>query len=78
MEVTKADYVQWRTDPVTKMFVEEMLVLVDSEIANLLMQAGLNPLADRHRVGRIDGLKEVAEWEPDFREDKDGIDSEGA
>lgn len=77
MELSKVDFQQWHDHPVTRMFLEEVLTVIDAELANLVNTAGLDPLIDRHRVGRIKGLTELAEWDPDtIEESENNVDSQ--
>lgn len=61
----------WRNSAVTQEFLENALSEADAFIAALVMNAGNNPPHDRYCVGRIDGLKYLAEWQPEFTTDID-------
>lgn len=71
MPVSKSDFIQWRHNAVTQEFLEDVLKEADSYIAALVLRAGLDPQADRYNVGRIDGLKSLADWQPEFIEDEE-------
>lgn len=77
MEISKQDFQYWRDHPVTLSFLEEVLVILDAELANLVNTAGLDQLKDNFRRGHIQGLKELADWEPEFVEDTPDVESEG-
>lgn len=75
MELSKQDVQNWREHPVTALFLEHVLFIMDIEMNHLATQAGLNPTDDRMRVGHIRGLAELADWEPDYIEDKVNAES---
>ncbi len=75
MQISKDDFLRWRESPVTQAFLENVLQAVDGELKFLASDAGLNPIQDRFRVGHIKGLTELADWEPEFVEDTDDIES---
>lgn len=66
VEVNKDDYFGWRHHPVTEAFMQAMREQIDSEMASLVVSAGDNPLNDKSKVGRIDGLRWLVDWEPIF------------
>jgi len=57
MELSPSDFRNWHEHPVTKAFKEAMLEAIDSQLAFLTSEAGLNQLTDRFRVGAVAGLK---------------------
>lgn len=66
VEVNKEDYISWRHHPVSQAFIQAMQEKIDEEMASLVMSAGDNPLSDKTKVGRIDGLRWLVDWEPLF------------
>jgi len=75
MPVNKMEYLAWRGNPVTVEFLEDVLSEADSYIASLVIRAGLEPATDRYNVGRIDGLKWLAEWQPEFISEENDEDA---
>lgn len=67
--MTKQDYLQWREHPVTQQFYQDMLEVIDTELASLSITAGENPLTDRKRVGAIAGVQWLLDWQPEFIEE---------
>jgi hypothetical protein len=65
---SKDEYLDWRNSPVHEAFLEEILEMINNELTYLSHNAGENSLNDRKRVGRIEGLKELADWEPTIEE----------
>lgn len=77
MEISKEDFVNWRSQAVTQAFLEVVLEIIDIEANHLAVHAGHNPLDDRYRAGHIRGLAELVDWVPDYIEDDTDADSEG-
>ena len=79
-QISRSDFYNWMRNPVTQVFLEDTLNAIDDRIARLITGAGLDPLQDRWNVGYITGLRQLADWNPNFKEeevDVDGTDSEG-
>jgi hypothetical protein len=68
MNFTKDDFIAWRRNPVTEGFLEEVVNEMNSSVADLVVHAGVNPPADRFNCGKIEGLRWLTDWQPDFRE----------
>lgn len=66
MPVNRNDYVAWRYNVVTEEFLKDALETCDAMIAYLTQRAGIDPNHDRYLVGKIEGLRSLAEWSPDF------------
>lgn len=66
MAVSKNEYVAWRNSGVTQEFLEDVLAEADAYISALVMGAGINSQTDCYNRGRIDGLKSLPEWQPEF------------
>lgn len=77
MEISKEDYKHWRDHPVTRAFLDEVMIVMDAELAQLVMTAGDNSLRDKYRVGHIKGLSELLDWDPEFIEEKVDAESQG-
>lgn len=75
MPVHKAEYLAWRGNPVSQEFLDDVLSEADTYIASLVMRAGIDPHTDRYNVGRIDGLKWLAEWQPEFIQEETDEDA---
>lgn len=71
MDFTKADYISWKTNPVTMSFLLTAIEEMNLSVKELVLYAGQNDKNDRFNCGRIAGLTWLTEWEPDFEEDKD-------
>ncbi len=78
MQISKDMYRRWQEDPVTQAFLEVVMEVANIEVKWLTQDAGLNSLTDRYRAGHIKGLTELVEWEPDYVEGTDDIESQGA
>lgn len=78
MNFTKDDFVSWRNNPVTIEFATLAIDEMNSSIKDLIFSAGVDSLEDRRRVGRIEGLKWLTDWVPEFEEDKDESTGIGA
>lgn len=57
--ITKADFIDWKSNPVTKAVFMEIKKLADDGVEGLSLSAGLDPLNDRAIVGKINGLRNV-------------------
>jgi hypothetical protein len=73
--MTKEEYLEWRNHIVTQKFVSDVIDLIDGDMAGLVVHAGLDSLDDRRRVGRIEGLKLLTEWQPQIDEDDEDDDN---
>jgi len=69
--MTKSDFQSWKQHPVTQMFMTDMLVELNDDLASLINYAGDNPLKDKEKVGIKKGLERLLDWEPDFKEEVD-------
>lgn len=75
MIFNKHDFVAWRTDPVTLGFLEAVVEEMNLSVADLVVHAGKDSLSDRFNVGKIEGLRWLTDWQPDFEEeDKENTD----
>lgn len=79
MAVNKSDFIRWRSDEVTQEYIKDVLADVDSYLAYLAQRAGMEPTHDRWIVGKIEGLRWVVDWQPEFmiddkEEDEDADD----
>jgi hypothetical protein len=76
MIVNKDDYVQWKTSPVTEVYIQALTEEIQSVVASLVMSAGLSPTEDRYKAGQIRGMQHFLEWEPQFPEEENTDESE--
>lgn len=75
MTIEKADFIAWRTHPVTTIFLESVVEEMNLSVADLVIHAGKNSGNDRYNCGKIEGLRWLADWQPQFKEDKeDNVD----
>lgn len=58
---TKSDFVDWKSNPVTKAVFAEIKTLIDEGVETLALSAGVNPVDDRLIVGKINGLRSLLE-----------------
>lgn len=77
MRLDQSDFRNWKEHPVTKAFEEDLLDVLDNNIAILSTEAGRDPLTDRWRVGLISGLRALVEWAPTIEETEDAVSGEG-
>lgn len=77
MDLSKLDLINWRQHPVTMLFLEETLNTIDQQMQMLSQEAGLDSLKDRYRVGLVQGLAALADWEPNTIEESVDAESEG-
>lgn len=59
--MNKADFIDWKANPVTKTVFAEIEKLVAEGTETLSTAAGLDPLQDRAIVGKINGLRSLLE-----------------
>ena len=71
--VNYSAWVDWKHHPVTRLFLDEMINVIEAEIAALATSAGLNPTNDRYTVGKIAGVSLGVDWKPQLVEDKDEV-----
>lgn len=67
--ITKSDWLAWRDQRITKMCLDEMIEHIQNIAADLVQNAGKDQLNDRFQSGKISGLSEIADWQPDFKKD---------
>jgi hypothetical protein len=57
--ITKADFLDWKSQPVTKRVFAEIEAFIEAGKEELSYVAGENPLLDSKRVGKLDGLRSL-------------------
>lgn len=57
--MTKDDFIEWKSQSVTKRVFAEIEALIESGKDELSFVAGENPLLDAKRVGKLDGLRSL-------------------
>lgn len=55
--ITKADYNDWKVNPVTQAVFAEIESLIELGKEELAHSAGENSINDRERVGKLNGLR---------------------
>lgn len=68
--VTKSDFLSWREQRITEMFLESVIERIQMLAGELVQNAGIDPLRDRFQSGRVSGLSELADWQPSFIQDE--------
>lgn len=71
---SKDEYLEWRNHPVTEAFLADVIDLMDKDIADLVNYAGEDPSADRKKCGRVEGLKQLADWQPEIIDEEEQSD----
>jgi len=71
--IVDSQYKDWRSHPVTQLFLDEIIEHIEVEMAALATGAGMNPTADRFAVGKIAGLTLLADWKPQLVEDTNEV-----
>lgn len=54
--MTKEDFIDWKNNPVTKRVFLEIEDMISEGKDEIALSAGINPLLDRERVGKLNGL----------------------
>lgn len=57
--ITKEDFIQWRSEPVTKRVFELIAEKLNLGIEELSYRAGENPVTDREYVGKISAYRDL-------------------
>lgn len=71
--ISLQDFLAWKETAITQAFLSNVVELIEMLIADLVVTAGVDPIQDRYKSGRIAGLSELADWRPNLiNEDKDG------
>lgn len=65
----RSDFVDWKSNPVTKILFETLHLVIYDLQDELGDSAGSNPIQDREKVGRIQALKEILDWVPTLIEE---------
>lgn len=78
MQIDQSDFRNWHDHPVTLKFKEDMIEAIDTQLAFLSTDAGLNSNSDRWRAGLIMGLRALVEWVPQIEETEDAVSGEGS
>lgn len=69
--ISKSDFVDWDSHPVTKIVKKEIAELIKEGMEELSHCAGENPITDSRRVGKLDGLRSLLHITFYDLEDKD-------
>ncbi len=59
MVITKNDFIDWKSNPVTKAVMNELDARIQAVAGTLADSAGLDPLNDRFRVGYIQAYRDT-------------------
>ncbi len=59
IEFTKDDFMQWRSEAVTKRVMLMIAKKIEEGKEELSHRAGDNPITDREMVGKLNGLRDV-------------------
>lgn len=62
--VAKSDFIAWKDNYVTKVFLSDVISLIEGLVSNLVDNAGKDAREDGYMAGRIRGLTELADWKP--------------
>ena len=62
---TKADFIDWKSNPVTKAVFTKLLNRIDELQAELGQQAGINPRMDAIKVGAIQAYSDLLDLDFD-------------
>lgn len=54
--ISKEDFIDWKNSPVTKRVFDEIKDMIQEGKEEIAASAGINPLLDRERVGKLNGL----------------------
>jgi hypothetical protein len=60
MELRKEEFDEWRDHPVTRAVILKLKEYQETFMLSLAEDAGIDPLNDRYRVGRIHAYAELA------------------
>lgn len=60
--VSQSDFLTWKSDPVTKAFLQAALERVEDAKDILSVQAGFNPNEDRYLCGLIQAYREMQDF----------------
>lgn len=71
MNYNKDDFIAWRSNPVTQNFLETVVEEMNASVADLVIRAGVDPASDRFHCGKIEGLRWLTDWQPNFPEEED-------
>jgi hypothetical protein len=67
--ITKSDWLAWRDQRITQMCLDDIIERIQNLAADLVQNAGKDQLNDRFQSGKISGLTEIADWQPEFKKD---------
>lgn len=57
--ISKEDFIQWKSEPVTKRIMELITEKIKSGMEELSYCAGSDPITDRERVGKLAAFRDV-------------------
>lgn len=67
--ITKSQYQDWLSSPVTQEMYESVAITVEDLAANLINSRRSDPLDDQFIKGFIRGVQAGREWEPELVEE---------
>ena len=73
-KLTRSDFLSWLKNPVTQLFLQETVDVMDNQLVKLINSAGKDSLDDRWTTGFIYGLRQLADWDPNLRTEEVDID----
>lgn len=57
--ITKDDFIQWKSEPVTKRIMELIATKINVGMEELSHCAGSNPITDREYVGKLAAYRDI-------------------
>ncbi len=74
MEVSKAEFIEWKQNPITEGLWKFIREEVQTLSAKILTAKTFDRDRDQFTKGQINGLSEAFDWEPEFTQEEGILD----